>query len=98
MNYIPSLGFNNYFYQRSIVDDLRIQKDFLFHDRYKIELIGQAFNVANHQNITEVYGTAYNLSGTTLTYQSDWGQTEQSNNSGFSYTPREIEISTRISF
>lgn len=99
---IPGLGINNYFQTRDIVDDLRLQKDFHFKDRYTLELIGQAFNVANHQNQTEVFGTAYNVGGTalapTLTYQATWGTTEQTNNSGFSYAPREIELSTRFEF
>jgi hypothetical protein len=99
---IPGLGINNYYEKRDIVDDLRLQKDFVFRDRYTMQLIGQAFNVANHQNETEVFGTAYNIGGTaaapTLTYQSTWGTVEQTNNSGFSYTPREIELSMRILF
>ena len=99
---IPGLGLNNYFESRDIVDDLRLQKDLKYKDRYTLQLIGQAFNLANHQNETEVYGTAYNIGGTaaapTLTYQSTWGTVEQTNNSGFSYTPREIELSMRLLF
>jgi hypothetical protein len=99
---IPQLGFNNYFPHRTIVDDMRVEKDFVYRERYKLELIGQAFNIANHQNETEIFGTAYNIGGTvaapTLTYQSTWGTEEQTNNSGFSFTPREIELTARISF
>jgi hypothetical protein len=37
------------------------------------------------------------LSGT-ATYQSTYGQVTSSNNSGFLYTPRQIEIAARFSF
>jgi hypothetical protein len=81
---------------------MRVEKDFVYRERYKLELIAQAFNIANHQNETEIFGTAYNIGGTvaapTLTYQSTWGTEEQTNNSGFSFTPREIELTARISF
>ena len=99
---IPGLGINTQFQSRVIVDDLRLEKDIPFESRFTLQLMGQAFNLANHENETEVYGTAYNIGGTTtaptLTYQPTWGQTEQWNNSGFTYTPREIELTARLTF
>jgi hypothetical protein len=101
---IPELGFNNYFQRKNIVDDIRLEKQFTFHDRYKLQVMAQAFNVANHQNVTEVYSEAYNLVGTTATYQggqtgtSAFGTTETTNNSGFNFAPRQVELSARLSF
>ena len=95
---IPQIGFDNYFYPRAIVDDLRLQKDLVFRERYRLQLIGQAFNIANHQNVSSVTTTAYVLSGSTLTYQSTFGRISKTNNSGFNYTPRQIELSARFSF
>ena len=95
---IPQAGHNNYFQPRVIVDDLRVGKEFTFRDRYHLQLSGQAFNIANHQNVSAVSTTAYTLSGSTATYQSTFGQVTKTNNSGFSYAPRQIELSTRFSF
>ena len=61
VTYIPQLGRNTFTYPRDIVLDLRIQKDFKLTEKYSFELVGEAFNVANHQNITSLVTTAYNL-------------------------------------
>ena len=95
---IPQAGHNNYFQPRVIVDDLRVGKEFTFRERYRLQLFGQAFNIANHQNVSAVSTTAYTLSGSTATYQSTFGQVTKTNNSGFSYAPRQIELSARFSF
>jgi hypothetical protein len=57
-----------------------------------------AFNIANHQNVTSMNTTAYALSGTTATYQTNYGLVTNSNSQGFLYTPRELEFSIRINF
>lgn len=110
---LPMLGPNTERYPRHIVDDARLQKDFTFHEArpYTLELMANMFNVANHQNIDGLGTTAYKLSTTgsvnTATYQGQGtsnpsNNTYQiptsSNNSGFLYTPREIEISARFVF
>jgi len=98
--FIPQLGLNNHFQKRTIVDDMRLEKDLVVKERYNLQLIGQAFNVANHQNVTSVTTTAYTLSGSTLIFNSGttFGQITKTNNSGFSLAPRQIEISMRLSF
>jgi hypothetical protein len=99
---IPGIGLNTYKLPRKIVDDLRVEKDFTLHKNYNLELFAQMFNVANHQNYDGINTAAYKLGGTgtngTATYQSTFQQLTSSNNSGFLYTPREIEIAARISF
>ena len=77
---------------------MRVGKEFTFRERYHLQLFGQAFNVANHQNVSAVSTTAYTLSGSTATYQSTFGQVTKTNNSGFSYAPRQIELSMRLLF
>jgi len=59
--------------------------------------------VANHQNIDGLGTTAYKLAGSgaaaTLTFQNaTWQVPTSSNNSGFLYTPRQIEIAARFRF
>ena len=81
-----------------------MQKDVLLKGGIKLELIAQSFNVANHQNVTEMYTEAYNMTTatvagvptTTATYQGNFGTREQTNNSGFSYAPRQIEVSFHL--
>ena len=105
VTYVPQLGHNNYFFPRDIVIDARVQKQFAFTERYKLTVFLQAYNVANHQNVTAVFTPAYKvaksganaLSGT-ATYQANFGQTSFTNNSGFSFTPRQLELAARFSF
>ena len=99
---IPALGVNTYKQPRKIVDDARVEKDFTY-GKYNLELFAQMFNVANHQNIDTVGTTAYKLAGSgtaaTLTFQNaTWQVPTSSNNSGFLYTPRQIEIAARLHF
>jgi hypothetical protein len=101
---IPGIGVNTNKYPRKIVDDVRLEKDFIFKERYNWQFLAQMFNVANHQNIDGLGTTAYKLASTgtatgTATFQAPtWQVPTSSNNSGFLYTPREIEIATRFSF
>jgi hypothetical protein len=97
-SFVPQVGLNNYFMPRTIVDDARLEKDFRLQDRYNLQVMAQVFNVANHQNVTGVYTEAYALSGNTATYQKTFGQTEYTNDSGFAYAPRQVELSARFSF
>jgi Carboxypeptidase regulatory-like domain/TonB-dependent Receptor Plug Domain/TonB dependent receptor len=106
---IPGIGVNTEKTPRKIVDDLRVQKEFPIKEGYNLQFMVNVFNLANHQNVDGVTETAYKLTSTgsttgTATYQG--GQSGQatfqeptsSNNSGFLYTPREIEIAARFSF
>jgi hypothetical protein len=99
---IPGIGINSYKLPRKIVLDMRLEKDIKLYKNYNLQLLAQMFNVANHQNYDGVNTTAYKLGGTgvngTATYQSTFQQLTSSNNSGFLFTPREIEIAARLSF
>jgi hypothetical protein len=104
-SYIPlaGLGRNTYKYPRHLVNDVRVQKDMAFTERYHLQLLLNIFNVANHQNIDGINTTAYNLAATgpttgTATYQSSFLSVTSSNNSGFLYTPRELEIAAKFVF
>jgi len=70
------------------------------------------YNIANHENfnVGNVNNTAYNFGtssgtiGTTaanpvqLNYQATFGTKSGANNSGFLYTPREIQLGARLEF
>ena len=63
--WIPALGRNTLTQPRTLVADIRLEKQFEIraYDRpYHLQLLGEFFNIANHQNVTGVNTTAYNLS------------------------------------
>lgn len=63
--WIPAIGRNTYKQPKTLVLDVRLQKQFTFDARekpYHLQLMGEFFNIANHQNVTGVSNTAYNLS------------------------------------
>jgi hypothetical protein len=106
---IPQIGYDTYKYPRRIVDDVRLQKAVVFEGSktiHSVDLILNAFNIANHQNVTGFAASyLYSLSGTTATYTGVNGTGNKSfmvpnasNSSNFTYTPRNVEIAARINF
>jgi outer membrane receptor protein involved in Fe transport len=95
--YLPFVGRNTFTFPRTIEIDLRVQKEFTFHERYNLQLFGEAFNLANHENVTGVNSTAYGITGNTLTYQAAFGTTSSAN-TNYAYGPRVIQIAARVVF
>ena len=101
---IPGLGRNTFKMKRDITDDIRLVKGIPITERYHLELRGDFFNIANHENVTTAGGTAYAFSSTgtaasNATYQATtFGVPSSINSSGFLYTPREIQLSARFTF
>jgi hypothetical protein len=101
---IPMIGVNTLKYPRKIVDDARVQKQVTFDKGRSVQLMLNVFNVANHQNIDGFSTTSmYYFSGTTAAWQgkgttNGFAVPNSSNNSGWLYTPREVEIAARINF
>jgi hypothetical protein len=110
---IPQIGYNTYKYPRRIVDDARVQKQIDFEHGVNLQLILNAFNLANHQNVTGYQASyLYSVSGTTATYTGQDGTTNastgvspktfkvvnNSNSSNFFLTPRQVEIAFRLNF
>jgi outer membrane receptor protein involved in Fe transport len=61
-SWIPSLGRNTYSYPRDMILDLRLEKQIpitVGDKTYRLQLLGEAFNLANHQNVTGVSNSAY---------------------------------------
>ena len=53
--------------------DFRVTRDFrLWRERYKLQVIAEAFNLFNHSIVTQVNANGFNLSGTTLTVSSSF--------------------------
>jgi hypothetical protein len=108
--FIPGIGPNTKAYPRHEVDDARIQKAITLGEGRSLQLMCNLFNVANHQNVDGLGTTAYKIttSGSTNTatfqgqYTTSSNNTYQiptsSNNSGFLFTPREVEIAAKFIF
>jgi outer membrane receptor protein involved in Fe transport len=94
---IPWLGRNTYRMPKTAIFDLSLSKTFAIQERYRLTFLAEGFNVLNRQNYTSVNYTGYNISGTTLTYQSSFG-TLNNSNSNFIYTPRQIQFGVRFHF
>lgn len=69
-SWIPWVGRNTYDQPRTLVLDMRLEKQFTIpvQDKpYHLQLMGEMFNVANHPNITGVNVNAYSLSSNSST-------------------------------
>jgi len=103
---IPGIGINTYRYPRRIVDDVRLQKEIALEHGVNFQLVLNVFNIANHQNVTGYSATSlYTMSTTTASYNGISGTgaktfkvVNNSNNSNFTYSPRQLEISAKINF
>jgi hypothetical protein len=76
-DWIPPIGRNTFRYPASANLDLRLTKRILLGDRLSVELLGEAFNVLNHQNISDIQSVGYRMSNDathanmgTMTWQS----------------------------
>jgi hypothetical protein len=98
---ISFVGRNTFQMKRTIDIDMRLSKKVKFGDRYSAEVLGEAFNLFNHQNVTQVSNLGYFVGGTsaapTLTPNSSFGSVTNSN-SNFAYTSRQIQIGFRFFF
>jgi len=107
--YLLQTGRNS-FRQATTADvDMRLQKDLPVTERFNLELLGEAFNLFNHMNVTSVNSTAYSIGSTgTLTYQAFNPGAGKSNQSGFGaitnadstfvYSQREIQLGLKLDF
>ncbi len=107
ITYIPQIGRNTFHQSPTLQADLRAEKDFTFVERFHLQLIGEAFNLPNHLNITGLTTQGYTStvaqgSPTTaptanLVFQPAF-QTVTSANSNYAYSPRQIQLALRLLF
>ena len=104
---MPGFERNGFQQPKTTVLDLRLSKRFNIADRVKLEFLGEAFNIVNHQNVTGVNTTAFTVGSVsatktnTLTYTTSvptFGGTTFTNTSGFSNAPRQIQLGIRAQF
>ncbi len=109
---ILEIGRNNFRRPGKKVGDLRVSKNFTFSDRYRLELLAEAFNIGNHQNFTGVTTTAYRVGKDAVTklpvlnyniqtvnnVTSPLFGTLTNSNSNFTWTPRQVQLGARFYF
>ena len=76
--------------------DLRLSKRFYITERINVEVLGEAFNIFNRTQITGLNTTFYNLSGTTLNYNTAFGTITEAG--GTLYRERQVQIGARFQF
>ena len=103
---VPVLDRNSFSYPSTWNIDLRVSKKVVVRERYGLEFLAEAFNLANHQNVTGLGTTAYTITNdnvnhvnqltpyTSTTYQS----ITSTNNSNFAYNVRQIQMALRLTF
>jgi Carboxypeptidase regulatory-like domain/TonB dependent receptor len=94
-------GRNTYRYPSTYVFDARLSKSFKIAEKVNIQVLAEAFNLANTLNITSINNTGYIIGGTsalpTLTYNSPFGSITNAN-SNFVYSTRQVQIGAKLSF
>ena len=100
-NRLAQLGRNTYRQPQINVLDLRFSKRFEVRENMNLELLLESFNLFNHQNVTGINSTAYNLSSAsgvpTLTFNPGFGSITNAN-SNTAYTPRQVQVGARFHF
>ncbi len=105
-NRVPGLDRNLFNMPRTDVVDMRLSKKIELQERYSLEFLAEAFNLANHQNVTGVGATAYAVSldktndvNELTPYTSTPFQSVTStDNSNFAYNIRQIQMAVRLQF
>ena len=102
-NRFPLLGRNAFRLPSVINLDLRLSKRFRFSERYNLEFLAEAFNVANRTHVFTVNSTLYNRSGTALNLNTEAGTGrllfgDVTGTDSTLYRERQIQFSARFQF
>jgi outer membrane receptor protein involved in Fe transport len=105
-NRVPGIDRNTFQAPKTWVVDLRLSKKIVVKERYSLEFLAESFNLANHQNVTSIGATAYQIAldsahhvnefvpYTAVPFQSITG----TNNSNFAYNVRQVQMALRLKF
>ncbi len=93
---VPFVGRNIYTYPGLATLDLRVAREIRFGERFRWQLIAEAFNALNRINITGITTTQYNVRGTVLFPRTDFRSISAT---GTNLTrERQFQLGTRFSF
>jgi outer membrane receptor protein involved in Fe transport len=105
-NRVPGLDRNIFQAPKTWVVDLRLSKKIVVKERYSLEFLAEAFNLANHQNVTGIGATAYAVSTDTVHHINEFvpftstpfHSVTSTNNSNFAYNVRQVQMALRLKF
>lgn len=105
-NRVPGFDRNAFQQPRTVNVDLRLSKKLSIKERYNLEFLAEAFNLANHQNVTGVGATAYVVSEDTTNHlntlapytATPFQSVTSTDNSNFAYNVRQIQMALRLTF
>lgn len=106
-NRAPFLERNTFRLPATAVVDLRVSRRFNLGETRNIEILGEAFNLFNRTNVTNVGTNAYQVSGNTLVFQGIGGGTAANfvptfgiaNEAGNTiFSERQIQLAVRFQF
>lgn len=92
----PLLGRNSWRFPKTFNVDMRLSRRIPIKERQQLEFLVEAFNLFNHQNITDINNRLYSLSGTTLTYDPTFGTYSQAG--ATLYRERQVQWAVRYAF
>lgn len=104
---IDAIGRNTFRFPSTYVQDLRLSKTIKYQERYSVELLADAFNLANHTNVTGVSTSGYSVATTgtgcstaapCLNFNASTFGVPNSANSNFTYSPRQLQLGVRVKF
>jgi len=105
-NRVPGVDRNEFQQPRTVVVDLRLSKRLVVRERYSLEFLAEAFNLANHQNVTSVGAVAYNVAQDKTNFTNTltpytavpFNSIVSTDNSNFAYNIRQIQMAVRLKF
>jgi hypothetical protein len=93
---LPFLGRNSFRYGNLYNVDLRLARRIYFGERKDLELLAEAFNLFNHQIVTDRSDSYYSVYNSTLEYSSSFDTPTAAANT--IYSQREIQLGARFHF
>jgi len=93
---LPFIGRNTFRYGNLYNVDLRLSRHFPMGERKNLEFLAEAFNLFNHQIVTDRSDSYYSVYNSTLEYSSGFGMPTAAANTV--YREREIQLGARFHF
>jgi hypothetical protein len=93
---LPFLGRNSFRYGNLYNVDLRLSRRIYFGERKDLEFLAEAFNLFNHQIVTNRNNSYYSVYNSTLEYDSNFSTPTAAANT--IYREREIQLGARFHF
>jgi hypothetical protein len=93
---VPFVGRNIYTSPGMATLDVRLAREIKFSERFRWQLIAEAFNLTNRVNVTYVVGTQYSVGGTTLFPRTDFQSISATSTNLI--RERQLQFGTRFRF